>query len=71
MLPGKVGGILRQRARGIDRAGSEPSSERVSLSNEETFPKDIADRERLEDELRGCPRAWPSYLQRTGDTAAP
>ena len=52
LLPGKVGGILRQRARGIDRRALETSSERVSISHEETFPKDIADRDQLKDELR-------------------
>ena len=52
LLPGKVGGILHERARGIDRRPLETSSERVSISHEETFPKDIADRGELKDELR-------------------
>src|SRR5688572_3878566 len=47
LLPGKVGKLLRDRARGIDPRPVETSSERISISHEETFPKDIADRDRL------------------------
>src|SRR5229473_769293 len=49
---GKVGQLLRDRARGIDPRPLETSAERSSISQEETFAKDIADRERLYDELR-------------------
>jgi DNA polymerase-4 len=52
LLPGKVGRILRDRARGVDARELELSSERISISTEETFPRDIADVERLHDELR-------------------
>ena len=64
LLPGKVGGILRHRARGIDRRSVETSSERVSISHEETFPKDIADRDQLKDELRRMATSLGEHLQR-------
>jgi DNA polymerase IV len=69
LLPGKVGGILHQRARGIDRRALETSSERVSISHEETFPKDIADRDQLKDELRRMAASLAGYLQRNGEIA--
>src|SRR3954471_8220262 len=41
VLPGKVGRLLRDRARGIDGRELEQSVERISISTEETFPRDI------------------------------
>ena len=52
LLPGKVGRLLRDRARGIDPRPLELASESVSIGHEETFERDIADRERLHAELR-------------------
>jgi DNA polymerase-4 len=52
LLPGKVGKVLRDRAHGIDPRGLDFSSETVSISAEETFPRDVADVERLQEELR-------------------
>jgi DNA polymerase-4 len=52
LLPGKIGPLLRDRARGIDPRPLELSSEAVSVSAEETFERDIEDIERLRDELR-------------------
>jgi DNA polymerase IV len=53
LLAGKVGLELRDRARGIDARRVQPVSEPpVSISHEETFDRDIAERERLHDELR-------------------
>ena len=51
LLPGKVGAILRDRARGIDARPLERPSESVSISHEETFARDVGERERLHDEL--------------------
>ncbi|MBA2569151.1 MAG: DNA polymerase IV [Actinobacteria bacterium] len=69
LLPGKVGGILRYRARGIDKRPVETSTERVSISHEETFPKDITDREQLKDELRRMATSLAEHLQRQGEIA--
>ena len=52
MLPGKVGLLVRDRARGIDPRPLEVSTERISISSEETFERDVGDVERLHDELR-------------------
>jgi DNA polymerase-4 len=69
LLPGKVGALLRDRARGIDPRGLETSSERVSISTEETFERDIADRDQLKDELRRMSARLAEHLQRSGETA--
>jgi DNA polymerase IV len=69
LLPGKVGAILRHRARGIDKRPVETSSERVSISHEETFPKDIADRDQLKDELRRMATRLGEHLQRNHEIA--
>ena len=69
LLPGKVGALLRDRARGIDLRPLETSTERVSISHEETFERDIADRERLKDELRRMATSLAEHLQRSGETA--
>jgi DNA polymerase-4 len=53
LLAGKVGLELRDRARGVDGRRVQPVSEPpVSISHEETFDRDIAERTRLHDELR-------------------
>ena len=41
LLPGSVGRLLRDRANGIDPRGLELSSERISISVEETFDRDL------------------------------
>ena len=69
LLPGKVGALLRDRARGIDPRPLETSTDRVSISHEETFERDIADRERLKDELRRMATSLAEHLQRSGETA--
>ena len=69
LLPGKVGRLLRDRARGIDPRTLETSSERISISHEETFPKDIADRDQLKDELRRMAARLAEHLERSGETA--
>jgi DNA polymerase-4 len=69
VLPGKVGGLLRRRARGIDKRGLETSYERVSISHEETFPQDIADRDRLKEELRRMSSSLAEHLQKSGEIA--
>lgn len=69
LLPGKVGALLRDRARGIDPRPLETTSERISISTEETFERDIADREQLKDELRQMSNRLAEHLHRSGETA--
>jgi DNA polymerase-4 len=69
LLPGKVGHLLRDRARGIDPRELELDSERISISVENTFERDISDRERLHDELREMATEVAEALQRRGQVA--
>src|SRR5436853_906066 len=64
LLPGSVGTMLRDRARGIDPRELELDSERISISVENTFERDISDRERLHDELRGMATEVATALRR-------
>jgi len=63
-----IGALLRDRARGIDPRTLETTSERISISTEETFERDIADRARLKDELRRMSARLAEHLQRSGET---
>jgi DNA polymerase-4 len=69
LLPGRVGKLLRARARGIDRRGLELQVQRVSISQEETFPRDISDVEQLRAELRPMADALSKHLREKGETA--
>jgi DNA polymerase-4 len=69
LLPGSVGAVLRDRARGVDPRGLEFGVERVSISVENTFERDLTDREKLHDELRGMAAEVAEHLQRTGRVA--
>ena len=69
LLPGKVGTLLRDRARGIDPRGLDLQAQRVSISQEETFARDIADVEQLRAELRPMAEALAEHLRRDGETA--
>jgi DNA polymerase-4 len=69
LLPGSVGKLLRNRARGIDPRGLEFDVARVSISVENTFERDLVDRERLHEELWGMAREVAEQLQKTGQTA--
>jgi DNA polymerase-4 len=69
VLRGKVGRELRDRARGIDPRPLEVSTERISISQEETFERDIADPERLHDELRRMSEKLAEYLRRRDQVA--
>jgi DNA polymerase IV len=63
VAPGKVGLLLRDRARGIDPRPLEVATERISISHEETFPQDVGDPERLHDELRGMAVRLAEHLR--------
>jgi DNA polymerase-4 len=52
VLPGSVGAMLRDRARGIDPRDLELEAEQVSVSAEDTFARDVSDRAALHDEVR-------------------
>ncbi|MGL6280562.1 MAG: DNA polymerase IV, partial [Gaiella sp.] len=52
VLPGSTGVLLRDRARGIDPRDLDLEVERVSISTEETFERDVTERAVLHAELR-------------------
>jgi DNA polymerase-4 len=68
LLPGSVGRMLRDRARGIDPRGLELQTERISISVENTFERDLMDLAQLHTELRRMATELASHLQRTGRT---
>jgi DNA polymerase-4 len=69
LLPGSVGRVLRDRARGIDPRPLELQPERISISVENTFERDLTDREQLHDELRRMADRVAKHLRDTGRTA--
>jgi DNA polymerase-4 len=69
LLPGTVGTVLRDRARGIDPRGLEQGTERISISVENTFERDLVERELLYHELRGMAREVAEHLQKRGQVA--
>jgi DNA polymerase IV len=69
LLPGSVGTMLRDRARGIDPRPLELDAERISISVENTFERDLTERSVLHEELRGMARDVAERLQATGQVA--
>jgi DNA polymerase-4 len=69
VLPGKVGLLVRDRARGIDPRPLEVSTERISISTEETFARDLGEPERLHDELRRMADRLADHLREHRQTA--
>ena len=69
LLPGQVGRMLRDRANGIDPRGLEDTAERISISVEETFERDLHDRALLHAELRRMAERLGAYLRRDGLSA--
>jgi DNA polymerase-4 len=69
VLHGVVGRQLRDRALGIDPRRLEVSTERISISNEETFARDIGDPERLHGELRRQAMQVAEHLRARGQVA--
>lgn len=65
VLPGQVGLLLRDRALGIDPRDLELDTERVSVSVEETFERDIADRATLHAEVRRMANEVAAHLVRS------
>lgn len=69
LMAGKVGLMMRDRARGIDPRQLETSAERVSIGHEETFERDVADRETLIAELQRMSVRVAARLTERGDAA--
>ena len=69
VLPGSVGRVIRDRAWGVDPRGLELQTARISISVENTFERDLTDREQLHDELRRMAQRVSEHLQSTGRTA--
>jgi DNA polymerase IV len=69
LVPGKVGLLLRDRARGVDPRRLELATVRISISQEETFATDVSDRERLHDELREMAERVAELLRTDGRSA--
>jgi DNA polymerase-4 len=71
LVAGKSGRILLDRARGIDLRDSLRllGSVAISISHEETFPRDVADRERLHEELQRMADRLAEHLHARGQTA--
>jgi DNA polymerase IV len=65
VLAGSAGRILRDRARGIDARALELEGERISISVEETFERDVAERAVLHAELRRMADEVAESLQRS------
>ncbi len=65
-LPGSVGRLLRDRARGIDPRELELEGEPVSISAEDTFARDIAERDPLHDEVRRLAEIVSERLRNSG-----
>jgi DNA polymerase-4 len=68
LLPGKAGAMLRDRARGVDPRPLEVLQEAVSISQEETFARDVSDPERLHEELRRMAVRLAELLERSGQS---
>jgi DNA polymerase-4 len=68
LLPGKLGPLLRDRSRGIDERGLDLDAEAVSISTEETFERDVGDREQLYAELRRMSERVAERLVAAGQT---
>jgi DNA polymerase IV len=66
VLPGSIGPLLRDRARGIDPRDLELETKRVSISVEETFERDISDRTILHAEVRRMADELAGHMQRNG-----
>jgi DNA polymerase-4 len=69
VLPGSVGTLLRDRACGIDPRDLELEAERVSISTEETFERDVTERPVLHAELRRMADDVSASLRRGGLSA--
>jgi DNA polymerase-4 len=66
ILPGSVGLLLRDRARGIDPRDLELELEQVSVSAEDTFARDVSERAVLHSEVRRLAELVAERLKSSG-----
>ena len=66
LLPGALGPLLRNRAHGSDPRDLDLELEPVSVSAEDTFARDLTDRERLHDEVRRLAELVSERLRSSG-----
>jgi len=66
LLPGAVGRLLRDRARGVDPRDLELEVEPVSVSAEDTFARDLSDRAALHTEVRRLAELVSERLRASG-----
>jgi DNA polymerase-4 len=66
LLPGSLGMLLRDRARGIDPRDLELETEPVSVSAEDTFARDVHDRGLLHEEVRRLAALVSERLRSSG-----
>ncbi|MBA3432868.1 MAG: DNA polymerase IV [Actinobacteria bacterium] len=66
LLPGSLGPLLRDRARGIDPRDLELGGETVSVSAEDTFARDISERAVLHAEVRRLAELVADRLRGSG-----
>jgi DNA polymerase-4 len=66
VLPGSLGPLLRDRARGIDPRDLELVVEQVLISAEDTFARDVSDRDALHTEIRRLSEIVAERLGRAG-----
>jgi DNA polymerase-4 len=70
VLPGKIGRLLRDRASGIDPRGLEHQPPKnVSISQEETFARDVGDATQLHAELQRMAANLAEHLTKNGRVA--
>ena len=66
LIRGSLGPLLRNRARGVDQRDLDLELEPVSVSAEDTFARDLTDRERLHDEVRRLSELVAERLRSSG-----
>jgi DNA polymerase-4 len=66
LLPGSLGPLLRDRARGIDPRDLELGGEPVSVSAEDTFARDLSERALLHEEVRRLAELVSERLRSSG-----
>jgi DNA polymerase IV len=66
LVRGSLGPLLRDRARGIDARDLDLELEPVSVSAEDTFARDLVDRERLHEEVRRLSQLVSERLGNSG-----